>query len=79
MKCYTNLGRSLTKYINQHKCFLLWFFSCFYLCQVIKIAWVINRKSFNFATKFNFLIGLISIKCLHSTKCKVNVTDVSSI
>ena len=23
--------------------FLLWFFNCFYLCQVFEIAWLINR------------------------------------
>ena len=71
MKCYTNLSRRLTNYINQHKCFLLWFFNCFYLCQVFRIAWVINRKSFNSASKFFFLIGLISANCLQSTKFKV--------
>ena len=70
-KCYTNLSRNLTNYINQQKYFLIWFFNCFYLCQVIKIAWIINRKNFTFATKFIFLIGLISIKCLQSTKFKV--------
>ena len=48
MKCYADWSRRLTNYINQHK---LWFFNCLYLCQVIKIAWVINRKSFNFAAK----------------------------
>ena len=26
--------RRLTNYINHHKCALLWFFDCFYLCQV---------------------------------------------
>ena len=70
-KCYTNLSRNLTNYINQQKYFMIWFFNCFYLCQVIKIAWIINRKNFTFATKFIFLIGLISIKCLQSTKFKV--------
>ena len=44
-KCYTNLSRNLTNYINQQKYFLIWFFNCFYLCQVIKIAWIINRKT----------------------------------
>ena len=67
-KCYTNLSRNLTNYINQQKYFLIWFFNCFYLCQVIKIAWIINRKNFTFATKFIFLIGLLSIKYLQSTK-----------
>ena len=71
MKCYTNLSRNLTNYINQQKYFLIWFFNCFYLCQVIKIAWIINRKNFIFATKFIFLIGLISIKYLQSTKFTV--------
>ena len=41
-KCYTNLSRNLTNYINQQKYFMIWFFNCFYLCQVIKIAWIIN-------------------------------------
>ena len=71
MKCYSNLSRSLTNYINQLKYILLWFFNCFYLCQALKIAWVINRKNFPSATKFLFLIGLISVKCLLSTKFKV--------
>ena len=70
-KCYTNLSRNLKNYINQQKYFLIWFYNCFYLCQVIKFAWIINRKNFTFATKFIFLIGLISIKCLQSTKFKV--------
>ena len=70
-KCYTNLSRNLTNYINQQKYFLIWFFNCFYLCQIIKIAWITNRKNFTFATKFIFLIGLISIKCLQSTKFRV--------
>ena len=47
------------------------FFNCFYLCKVIKIAWVINRENFIFATKFIFLIGLISIKYLQSIKFRV--------
>ena len=71
IKCYTNLSRNLTNYINQHKYFLLWFFNCFYLCQVIKTAWIINRKIFTFDTKFIFLIGLSSVKCLQLTKFKV--------
>ena len=70
-KCYTSLSRNLTNYINQQKYFLTWFFNCFYLCQVIKIGWTINRKNFTFATKFIFVIGLISINCLKSTKFKV--------
>ena len=71
MKCYTNLSSSLMNYINQHEYFLLWFLNYFYLCQVIKIAWIINRKNFTFATKFIFLIGLISVKCLQSPKLKI--------
>ena len=71
MKCYTNLSRSLTNYMNQHKYSLLWFFNCSYPCQVIKISWVMNRKNFTSATKFIFLIGLISVKCLQSAKSKV--------
>ena len=47
------------------------FFCCFDLCQVIKIAWVINRINFTPATKFLFFIGLISVKRLQSTKFKV--------
>ena len=50
---------------------MIWFFNCFYLCQVIKIAWIINRENFIFATKFIFFIGLISIKYLQSTKFRV--------
>ena len=50
---------------------MIWFFNCFYFCQVIKIAWITNRKNFIFATKFIFLIGLISTKCLQSTKFRV--------
>ena len=71
MKCYPNLSRNLTNYINQHKYFLIWLFNCFYLYQVIKIARIINRKNFTFATEFIFLNGLIFIKCLQSTKFKV--------
>ena len=41
--CYSNLSRNLTNYINQQKYFMIWFFNCFYLCQVIKIAWIINQ------------------------------------
>ena len=85
-KCYTNLSRNLTNYINQQKYFLIWFFNCFYLCQVIKIAWIINRKNFTFSTKSIFLIGLISIKCLQSTnfkakcyKCFINLKFFVSI
>ena len=71
MNCYVNLIRRLANYKNEHKYFLLWFLNCFYLCQGIKIAWVINRKNFTCSTKFLFLIGHISIKCLQSTKFKV--------
>ena len=71
MKCYNNFGRSLTNYMNRHKYFLSWFFNCFYPRQVIKIAWVMNGKNFTSATKFIFLIGLISANCLQSTKSKV--------
>ena len=39
--------------------------------SIIKIAWIINQKNFTFANKFILLIGLISIKCLQSTKFKV--------
>ena len=39
--------------------------------SIIKIAWRINQKNFTFANKFILLIGLISIKCLQSTKFKV--------
>ena len=70
MKCYINLSRNLTNYINQ-QIFLLCFFNCFYLCKVIKNAWIINRKNFTFATKFVFLVGLISVKCLQSRKFKI--------
>ena len=42
-----------------------------YLCEVIKIAWVINRKNLTSATKFVFSIGLISVKCLQSTTFQV--------
>ena len=59
MKCYTNLSWNLTNYINQYECFLLWLFSCFYFCQVIKISRIINQKVFTFAAKYIFLIGLI--------------------
>ena len=69
--CYSNLSRNLTNYINQQKYFMIWFFNCFYLCQVIKIAWIINRENFIFLTKFIFLVGLISIKYLQSTKFRV--------
>ena len=69
--CYSNLSRNLTNYINQQKYFMIWFFNCFYLCQVIKIAWIINRENFIFATKFIFLVGLISIKYLQSTTFRV--------
>ena len=71
MNCYTNLRRNLTNFINQHKYFSLWLFNCFYLCQVIKMAWIINQKNFSFATRFIFLIGLISVRCLQSAKFKV--------
>ena len=43
MKFYTNLCRNLTIYINLHKYFLMRFFNCFDLCQITKIAWIINR------------------------------------
>ena len=36
-KCYTNLSRDLTNYINQQKYFLIWLFNCFYLCQSLKL------------------------------------------
>ena len=71
MKCYANLSRRLTNHINQHRSFLFWFFNCFYLCQVFKVAWVINQKNFTSATKFLFLTSLISVKFLQSTKFKV--------
>ena len=51
--------------------FLVWFFDCFYIYQVFEISWMINRKNFTSATKFLFLIGLISAKYLQSTKFKV--------
>ena len=71
MKCYTNLSKNLTNDINQHKYFLLCFFNCFYLCQVIEIALITNWKNFIFATKFIFLIVLISVESFQSTKFKV--------
>ena len=71
MKCYINLSRNLTNYINQHKDFLLRFFNCFHLCQVIKIAWIIIGKKFALTTKLIFLVGLISVKYLQSTKFQV--------
>ena len=51
--------------------FFIWFFNCFYLCQAFKITWVINQNNFISATKFLFLIGLNSVKCLQLTKFKV--------
>ena len=71
MQCYTNVSRILTNCINQKKYFAIWFFNFFYLCQVIKVVWVIIRKNFTSATKFLFLIGPISVKSLQSTKFKV--------
>ena len=51
--------------------FLIWFFNCFYLCPVIKVALIINRKTLALLLHLSFSIGLISIKCLQSTKFKV--------
>ena len=46
-------------------------FSIVFNCQVFKIACVINRKHLLLPLNFFFLIGLISVKWLQSTKFKV--------
>ena len=51
--------------------FLIWFFNCFYLCPVIKVALIINRKTLALLLHLSFSIGVISIKCLQSPKFKM--------
>ena len=63
-KFYTKFSLNLTYNITQHKCSLLWVFNCFYLCQVFKIAWIINQTNSTFTFKFLTLIILFCIKCL---------------
>ena len=70
MKCYTNLSWNLTNYINQYECFLLWLFSCFYFCQVIKISRIIIKKSLLLLLNISFWLVWF-LKCLRSTKVKV--------
>ena len=70
-KFYTNFSLSLTYYISQHKCFLFWFFDCFYFCQVFKIAWVIYQVDSTSTFKFLVLIILFRIKCLQLSRFKV--------
>ena len=47
--------------------FLLWFFNYFYLCQVFKIAWVINQTDPTSTSKFLVFIVRFSMKCLQLT------------
>ena len=70
-KFYTKFSLNLTYNITQHKCFLLWLFNCFYLCQVFKIAWIINPTDSTFSLKFLIFIILFCIKCLQLPRLKV--------
>ena len=69
-KFYTNFSLNLTYYISRHKSFLLWFFNCFYFCQIFKIAWVINQLDSTSTFKFLVLIVLFCIKCLQLSRFK---------
>ena len=51
-KFYTKFSLNLTCNITWHKCFLLWLFNCFYICQIFKIAWIIDQKNSTFTFKF---------------------------
>ena len=50
---------------------LLWFFNCFYFCQVLKIAWVVNQTYSTSTFKFLVLIVLFCIMCLQLSIFKV--------
>ena len=69
-KFYTKFSLNLTYNITQHKCFLLWLFNCFYLCQVFKIARTINQTDSIFNFKSLILIILFCIKCLQLPRLK---------
>ena len=70
-KFYTNFSLNKTFYINQHRCFLLWFLNCFCFCQVFKTARIMNQTDFASTPKFRVLIVLFYIKCLQLTRFKV--------
>ena len=70
-KFYTNFSLNKTFYINQHRCFLLWFLNCFCFCQVFKTARIMNHTDFASTPKFLVLIVLFYIKCLQLTRFKV--------
>ena len=69
-KFYTNFSLKFTYYISQHKCFLLWFFNCFYFCQVFKITWLINQTDSTSTSIFLVFIVLLCIKCLKLSRFK---------
>ena len=69
-KLYTKFSLKLTYNITQRKCFLLWLFNCFYICQVSKIALIINQTDTTFTFKVRILIIVFCIKCLQLLRIK---------
>ena len=67
---YTKFSLNLIYNISQHKCFFLWLFKCFYLCQVFKVTWIINQTDSTFTFRFLILIILFCIKCLPLPRLK---------
>ena len=63
-KFYTNFSVNLTYYIS------LWFFNCFYFCNILKITWVINQIDFTSTSKFLVLIVFFSLNCPQLTTFK---------
>ena len=62
IRFYTKNGGSLIYYISQYKHFFTCFLDYLYICESLKIAWIINQTKFSFTFKILVLVALCLIK-----------------
>ena len=63
IRFYTKNGGRLIYYIAQYKHFFTCFLDYLYICESLKIAWLINQTKFSSTFKILVLVALCLIKC----------------
>ena len=63
IRFYTKNGGRLIQYIAQYKHFFTCFLDYLYICESLKIAWLINQTKFSSTFKILVLVALCLIKC----------------
>ena len=63
IRFYKKNGGRLIHYIAQYKHFFTCFLDYLYICESLKIAWLINQTKFSSTFKILVLVALCLIKC----------------